>query len=157
MSDTQQRIDDLAKPPPHLTNLREDAEAALEAVNAPQEKEEGAPQPSPPNPKDGREYQFTLSYRDRRGKLWTGEFTSKILTIRERQAVGIMRARLANGLPFESLDALTLELNLMIAHMTFSLTARPKWAEELDKLDDFGVLQAIYQEVASHEAHFLGS
>jgi hypothetical protein len=67
-----------------------------------------------------------------------------------------MRARLAGGLPQESLDPLTREINLMVSHLAFSLVEKPVWAEELRDLDDVRLLQAIYEEVLSHEASFHG-
>jgi len=108
------------------------------------------------DPKAAKEYTFPFKFVDASGKDWSGDFTTKILSIHDRQRVGILRAQLGGGLPVESLDALTVELNLMIAHLTFSLTARPDWAKSLRDLSVFPVVQSLYAEVASHEAFFLG-
>ena len=109
-----------------------------------------------PDPRAEKQYTFQLDYKDARGKVWKGQFTTKILSIHERSQVGAMRAMLSAGQPLQSLDAMTVELNLMVAHMAFSLTEKPKWAENLRTLEDPGVLQAIYTEVDSHESYFLG-
>ena len=58
-----------------------------------------------------------------------------------------MRSRLSNGVPTESLDEITNELNLMISHLEFSLIKRPDWAEDLRSFLDISLLQAIYAEV----------
>ena len=75
----------------------------------------------------------------------------------QRQQVGVMRSRLQSGMPVDSLDALTVEINLMISHMMYSLEdERPKWAADLRKINDIQLLQALYEEVASHESIFHG-
>lgn len=120
-------------------------------------KEEAAIDEAPAtDPRDKKEFSFPFEHTDRRGKLWQGKFTNQILSIRDRQLVGIMRARLAGGQPFEAVDPLTAEINLMVAHLTQSLTERPEWAKDLLALTDYEILQAIYLEVDSHESHFHG-
>ena len=115
-----------------------------------------ANEPTKPDPRGEKSYTFQLDYEDARGKKWAGQFTNKILNIHERQKVGTMRAMLSGGQPFDSLDELTSELNLMVAHLAFSLTEKPKWAANLRALEDYQLLQAIYEEVNSHESYFLG-
>lgn len=112
--------------------------------------------PDKPDPRSEKVYTFNLDYKDARGKVWTGKFSNKILSIHERQQVGVMRSMLGAGQPVESLDRMTIELNLIVAHLTYSLASQPFWAENLRSLDDPGLLQAIYEEVDSHESHFLG-
>lgn len=102
-------------------------------------------------------YTFQFKWKDGRGKVWKGSFTNKILTIAEQQAVGILRAKLGGGMPSNTIDAFTNEINLMIAHMTYSLDDVPEWAKDLRKLQSVELLQQIYLEVASHEATFFGS
>lgn len=108
------------------------------------------------HPKAQPEYAFKFHYKDANGKDWAGDFVSKIPTIQDRQRIGILRAQLSGGLPNNSLDPLTSELNLMIAELTFRLKKRPKWADNLRTILDFGLVQSLYAEVASHEAYFLG-
>lgn len=139
---------------PYLEIPETEAELKASVEQAVKPEEEAKPAGEDPRQKD--EYSFDLEYIDGRNNAWKGRFTNKILTIRERQLSGIMRARLAGGVPAESLDPLTAELNLIISHLTFSLTARPDWAKDLQSLNDIQLLQAIYTEVASHEAGFFG-
>lgn len=112
--------------------------------------------PDKPNPRSEKQYTFNVDYTDARGKVWKGSFTNKILSIHERQQVGVMRSMLGAGQPVQSLDQMTLELNLIVAHLTYSLTSKPPWADNLRTLEDPAILQAIYEEVDSHESHFLG-
>lgn len=133
----------------HLSE--QDLKAEVEEGD-PKQKE---PEFDPNDPKAQPEYTFQLNWKDGRGKVWTGEFTDKILTIGERQMVGALRARFSNT-PMDRLDALTVHVNMMIAHMTFSLTKRAEWAKDLRELHNVDLIQAIYDEVASHEATFFG-
>jgi len=132
----------------------EDLKAEVEkAVDPP------PPDPEKPDlndPKLKEEYAFTMDFTDARGGRHVGDFVNKILSIRERQMAGVMRARLNGALPPESLDPMTDELNLMVSHMAFSLVKRPVWANELRDLNDPAILQELYKEVLSHEATFLG-
>lgn len=108
------------------------------------------------DPKTKKQYTFQIDWKDGQGHRWKGEFTNKILSIRDRQLVGIMRARLANSLPAESLDMMTQEINLIVSHLAFSLVEKPEWAEDLMALDHVELLQEIYMEVMAHEAGFFG-
>src|SRR4030042_1925301 len=142
--------------PKHLTTdeMREEVEEQAKLVMPPARDEK---QKDPEaDPKAQREYIFDFEWKDPHGKVWKGKFTNKVPDIRTRQLVGALRAQLGNNLPAEALDLATQEINLVIAHMTFSLIKRPKWAEDLGALYDFQLLPAIYQEVANHEATFLG-
>lgn len=108
------------------------------------------------DPKLQKEYTFDFNWKDGRGKVWTGKFTNKVLSIREKQMAGVMRAKLADGLSADALDPLTVEINLMVSHLSYSLIKRPIWADDLLALENVNLLQEIYLEVASHEATFLG-
>ena len=105
----------------------------------------------------GPEHTFTLDYTDRRGRKWSGEFRSHVLTIRERAQVGMVRAQLAAGMAPIGLDAATLDLLEMQAHLAVALDTAPDWASDLGGLHDPAVLGAIYGEVAGHEARFHGA
>jgi len=153
MTDLKSGLAELANPPsvePDLDEMKD----AIEKEVAPTEKEKNKKLLD--NPRSKAEYEFKIDYSDPRGKQYAGRFTNKVLTIGQQQMVGIMRSRLAGGMPLESLDALTIEVNLMVAHMTYSLTEKPKWAENLTALTDIALVQMIYLEVASHEATFHG-
>jgi hypothetical protein len=102
----------------------------------------------------GPEREFVLDYVDSRGRRWTGDFKAKVLTVKDTIQLGLVKARLAGGVPVSHLDpdtALTLEV---LAHLSVAIVARPPWAKDLMALYEAGVLAAIYEEVAGHEARF---
>jgi len=143
----------------HLRNLvPEDIEGLREAISQKVDNlATGAiPEKEADDPRAQRECTFEFNWKDGRGKIWKGRFTNKVLSIRDRQLVGIMRSNLAAGISPSNLDAYTGEINLMIAHLAVSLTERPKWAEDLLVLNDVRLLQELYMEVANHESTFLG-
>ncbi len=139
---------------PSTSQLQEEAQKTLKPTD--EDKEDKARAEVVANPKSNDRYSFEINYTDGRGKQWKGEFETKILTIGEREISGLIQARKKGNSNIESFSALTIELHLMISHLQCSLTKRPKWAENLEELYDFGILQEIYEEVASHEAFFLG-
>lgn len=128
----------------------------LELPSVEELAEQGASEESEEHadPRDERVYTFYLDYADRRGKKWTGHFTTKILSIKEERARGILQAKLAGGVPFETLDPTTASINAMLAHMAICLESRPDWAKALENLVELDVLRAIYAEVESHVAHY---
>lgn len=127
--------------------FREEVAEAQAKIDEPEKKKD---------PRDDVEYSFNLDFKDGRGKIWQGRFINRVLTIHDRQLVGIMRARLTGGAAFASMDPLTAEINHIVTHLTQSLKNRPSWAKNLLSLTDYEVLQAIYMEVDSHESHFHG-
>jgi len=129
------------------------AKDAEEQVDGSTEKTE---QSRSSDPRSKTSFTFQFQKFDSNGNAWLGSFTTKILSIDERQKAGILRSQLGGGMPIESLDSLTNELNMIISHMTFSFTETPKWAESLRTISDFSIVQDLYKEVASHEAFFLG-
>lgn len=100
------------------------------------------------------DHSFTLEHLDSRGYVWRGRFRCHILNIRERAAVGLTRSRLTANTPAEVIDAATLNLLEMQAHLAVAIDEAPEWAADLGALYDVGVVAAIYREVASHEAGF---
>lgn len=106
------------------------------------------------DPRDEEVWTFELDFIDKRGKAWPGTFSNSILTIHEKQKAAVIESRFAQGQPLSSIDSDILALNGIIAHLTLSLRQKPKWAEDLRKLNDIDVLLAIWKKVASHEARF---
>ena len=106
----------------------------------------------PPAPKKGE--------RPANERVWKGVFTNTVANIRLRRQIGVTRAELAQGVEFEVMDPFTREINLILAHLTWTLdctaNAEGHWSRDLQGLDDYEVLQALYQEVVAHEATFLG-
>lgn len=111
-----------------------------------------------PNPRTEEEYVFDFKWKDARGEVWKGKFKNQILSVGQQQLVGALQAQMGGGQPYITLDAMTQEINLMVAWMTFSLDpkARPSWAKDFRALKSVSLLQALYGEVASHEATFHG-
>lgn len=105
----------------------------------------------------GPEWTFSLNYTDRRGRLWTGEFKAHVLTTRDRMTVGLTKARLGMGVPYDLLDPTTANLLEVLAHLEVALDARPPWAADLTRIYDQGVLGKLYEEVSSYEARFHGA
>lgn len=110
------------------------------------------------DPRTKEEYVFDFEWRDGRGKVWRGRFKNQILSIGQQQLAGALQAQMGGGQPYNTLDGLTQEINLMVAWMTFSLDQkqRPLWALDFRAIKNVSLLQALYQEVASHEATFHG-
>jgi len=109
------------------------------------------------DPKDSERYVFDFKYRDSRGKVWSGKFTNRILKVGQRRMLKILKAQLSGGVSVQALDADGWLLNGMLAHLQLSLERNsdfPKWAEDLEALYDERIIEALYEEVASHEAIF---
>lgn len=135
----------------HLESV---AEQYKTATAPPDAEHEAEPEKDPRNEK---EYTFAFRYKAPHGsKTYAGQFTNRVLSIAQRQMVGMLRARYSGGTPYEQLDFFTAELNAMIAHLDLSLLKRPQWADKLTELEDVELVRALYQEVALHEATFLG-
>jgi len=139
--------------PDHLTVEEQREEVAKKAEEAKPKKED---KPNDDDPRTQRVYVFDFEWRDGTGKVWRGKFENTVPDIQTRQLIGVLRSQLGNNVPFDALDPTVREMNLVIAHLSFSLTKRPKWADDLGTLYSFELLQRIYEEVATHEAIFLG-
>lgn len=107
-------------------------------------------------PKMKEEYTFDFNYMDVVGREHSGKFTNKILSIDQINQVGVIRAGVCGNVPIAALDNSTLDNSEMLAHLTVSLTKRPKWAAQLGALKDPEILRRLYVEVSSHEDTFHG-
>jgi len=118
----------------------------------------GAAPDTDDDPRDAKAYTFDFSHTDPRGKVWSGKFTNRILTIRQRRLMKVTKAQMAEGVPMTALDADIWETNEMVAHLAVSLDAKapgfPEWAKRLEDLYDEAIIVKLYSEVASHEARF---
>jgi hypothetical protein len=123
---------------PSMAEIRAEAEATVG----------GKPvTPVGPDPRDQDEWTFDFLYTDKRGKRWEGSFTNKILSIREQQAVAVVRARLAGGLSWDAFDPSVVELNYAIAWMSASLKSSPD-------LKDIQIIYALWAQVRSHDERY---
>jgi hypothetical protein len=106
---------------------------------------------------EGPERTFTFDYADKRGRRWVGDFTVRVLTIRDTVQLGLTKARLAGGVPLGHLDPDTAFILEVLAHLSVCIVASPPWAKDLYALYDAGVIGAIYEEVGKYEARFRGA
>ena len=137
----------------HLGESEEDLkqQVAKATAVAPPTDEEMAPGE---DPRDKEEYPFKFRWTDSRGKLWQGDFVNKILNIEEQQQRAVFQSTLQGGLPYESFSSMQRSLNTAVAHMSYSLIKRPKWAENLRGLLDRDLVFELGEEVTSHEDRF---
>lgn len=138
---------------PHLTQSVEDAKKAIQKKVAAVEKESDED-----DPKTKEEYVFDFSYTDGRGKVWSGKFKNKIITLMDRQGIGNLQTQWQGGYPYSSCDPEIAGLNYILAHMAVSLqpVRGGEWAKSdaIRKLTDLGLVQKLYEEVSAHEAKF---
>ena len=136
---------------PHLAD-----EANLDDLKSAMEQKDAPSDDVLSDPKMQEEYTFAFSWKAPNGKEFTGTFTTKILSIAERQNMGALRAHFSNGMAYQALDPLTNEINMILAHLAYALVKKPSWANDLRQYPYPELLQSLYDEVASHEATFLG-
>lgn len=103
-------------------------------------------------------YTFVVEFEDDFGRVERGEFTCHILTLAERSEVGLLRAQMAGGLPYESLDPETRDINRMIAHMTHCFDSAPTWFKQgvlknATEKNGF-LLSKVWAEVEAHQIHY---
>lgn len=140
--------------PKHLIDDTSTAELKEAAVAAAVDK------PADENKQAMREesYTFPFDFTAGNGKRYTGSFTHTCASMGQRLAIGSMRARLTGGATYESLDAFTRELTLMIADLEITLDdkGRPEWAKDLRSVKDVDVIYKLWEVAALHEVTFLG-
>ena len=107
--------------------------------------------------KDEEVYTFPFEHKTRRGKVYRGRITTRILSIQEQEKVGQQLALMRLGSPIESFDIRTQDIQRARVHLAHSLVDPPDWArsEALAKVPDYDMLAALYTEVLSHERWFL--
>lgn len=110
---------------------------------------------SAPNPKASEEYAFVIDHTDGAGARRRGEFKNRILTIEQRMNLSLLQAKLTRNTPWEALDPEGQYLVTIIAHLTSSLVEKPAWFK-VSEMRDVKLLNAVYAEVAEHEAYFRG-
>lgn len=142
---------------PHLTQPTEEA---LKSVRKKidNQKEEEQEKSDDENPKLKEEYMFDFEYIDGRKRRWSGKFKNRIVSVTDRQAIGALQAQWQLGLPHAAFDPDISGMNYVVAHMAISLTPirGGEWAKDLRTITDTDLIQALYTEVAAHEATFHG-
>ena len=87
------------------------------------------------------------------GKKQTGTFVAKYLGITARLRLGVIRAKLLDGAPNQSVDTLTDDLAYMIAYLNVALIKFPPWWN-YDNLDSLEELRDLYLEVYNFMTKF---
>lgn len=99
------------------------------------------------------EYRFSIQIvGEESGLNWTGDFLYKRPTIGQRAQIDALRARLCGDLA--TLDPSIIDMNLMIAHLRFTLHEYPDWWAEADhgnSLYDTNVVLAVYDKIIEFE------
>jgi hypothetical protein len=133
---------------PPAPDTREEVEKKIdEAVNP------GSSEEKPESVK--REHTFQVDVESRMmGKRYVGTFTNQILTPKMELQVGTIRSQLLAGAS-SNVDMDTALLCEKIAHLRVSLAKKPKDFDPYE-CEDREILDAVYREVASHEARFWG-
>ena len=90
------------------------------------------------------------------GKKQSGTFIAKYIGIAGRLKLGTIRAKLLEGAPSQSVDALTDDIAYMVAYLTVALTTTPSWFNYED-LDDIVDLRNLYMEVFQFMQSFRGN
>lgn len=89
------------------------------------------------------------------GVRQTGTFKAKYMGVAARLRIGTIRAKLLDGAPEASVDALTDDIAYMIAYLTVALVSAPKWWN-YDLIDDVQDLKKVYIEVYNFVRTFRG-
>jgi len=84
------------------------------------------------------------------GKMYSGAFTFKRLTIAGVGKVGAEIARLNGGL---QVDQTTEFINTMLAHFKFGIVAAPEWWNP-NELYDLGIVKEVFEALMAHEQSF---
>lgn len=87
------------------------------------------------------------------GKKQTGTFVAKYLGVTARLRLGVIRAKLLDGAPNQSVDTLTDDLAYMIAYLNVALIKFPPWWN-YDNLDSLEELRDLYLEVYNFMTKF---
>ncbi len=132
-----------------MDHLETSAEALKEEIDQ-------ASAESPDGPPDEEIWSFPFTYKDARGKLWTGNFVNEILDVGTQAKVAVMRSRLQGGQPEASIDSSIVSLNFMVAWLSFSLRSegRPEWAKDLSRIKDVDLIGALYEKARAHEDRY---
>lgn len=102
---------------------------------------------------ESKTYTFKKTISIDGGKVMEGTFKAKYMGVSARLRIGTIRAKLLDGAPGQSLDALTDDIAYMIAYLTVALVETPKWWN-YDLIDDIPDLRDIYMEVYNFHQSF---
>lgn len=136
----------------HLREEKERVDREYAELNKPPAAETVTENPAFLQP----EATFTVNYTNQRGKVYSGQFTNRILTVGQKIKVDVIRARRMMNASRDAMTDNIAGLLLMVSWMEESLKSRPKWAENFWDIYDQEAVEAVFQHVASHERCFHG-
>lgn len=95
-----------------------------------------------------------VEYEDpENGRRHSGEFVIRRLNLGLMRQVSVRKAELNGGMPHDSLDPATRQLNSLLAHLEFAILKAPEWwkPEEFYSGD---LIAQVYEEVMNFEDSF---
>ena len=107
-----------------------------------------------PDPRDSEEYTFYFEHVNKRGQVYEGRFTNRILTLEQTQQVHVLKARMLQSMPITAVSDEILATTQILAHMSISLEHKVEWAKDLRSLRDPGVIWKLWAKVEDHESHY---
>lgn len=104
---------------------------------------------------------FSINYKSKKdNQTYQGEFTVRRLSIADIASLGVRKAQLNGAMHYNpetpgcGVDVDTDEFNGVIAHLQIVMVKHPDWWD-LNKVNDLGVMYAVYEEVMKFERYFL--
>ena len=154
-------------PSESIQELRQQVVEASRFLDSEEEAGDGAVRPSATavDPRWSEEWTFSFCSETRRGKVYAGKFTNRVLTTGESTQVASLAARILGGAAHEAVAPGARIVAGAIAHMSFSLWTRaapgrapefggPSWAKDLREILDQEVVLALWDKILEHENAF---
>ena len=136
---------------PSLDELRMPAPSTEELIDS---VRKGGAGPREADPRDSEEYTFYFEYANKRGQVFEGRFTNRILTLEQTQQVHVLKARMLQSLPTSAVSDDILATTQILAHMSISLDHKVEWAKDLRALRDPSVIWKLWAKVEDHESRY---
>jgi hypothetical protein len=136
---------------PSLDELRMPAlstEELVESVRRPDKVKQE------PDPRDSEEYTFYFEFVTKRGEVFEGRFTNRILTLEQTQQVHVLKARMLQSVAMSAVSDEILATTQILAHMSISLDHKVEWAKDLRTLRDPAVVWKLWAKVEDHESRY---
>lgn len=92
------------------------------------------------------------------GKIWSGNFSSKIPNLKLNSQIDKHQALLNGGITPSALPQETVDFHYMIAYLRYCLIEYPNWWKEADmgfELYDINVVKEVYNKARSFEEQWV--
>jgi hypothetical protein len=136
---------------PTLDELRMPSLSTEELIESVKKGDKGR---NEPDPRDSEEYTFYFEYVNKRGEVFEGRFTNRILTLEQTQQVHVLKARMLQSVSMTAVSDEILATSQVLAHMSISLDHKVEWAKDLRALRDPGVIWKLWAKVEDHESRY---